>query len=224
MSPLPARVTMTGMEGSDPGASRCADCGAEPSRIHLDGVPLCEGCFDARISEGTGWPRLPPPPPPEIIRGPDGRRHRIAYRVWRSPGGISVEAEEEGRSEGYAARLVIPHEGDPTPAVERVRAAIRRRIGHLHLDRTSGSGNLIMSGDELRGRLVWRAGGMPYGVVVDGRELSWEEFGLALEPFEGWEFRLRIVEGHDDEDDVGAGGGTARPSTIFEPPPDRHAH
>ena len=35
-----------------------------------------------------------------------------------------------------------------------------------------------------------------YDVVVDGRRLSWEEFGRALEPFEGWDFTLRI---HDDE-------------------------
>jgi hypothetical protein len=31
-------------------------------------------------------------------------------------------------------------------------------------------------------------------VVVDGRGLSWEEFGDALEPFEGWTFHLSIRE------------------------------
>jgi hypothetical protein len=34
--------------------------------------------------------------------------------------------------------------------------------------------------------------------VIDGRTLSWEEFGRTLESFEGWRFRLLI----DDIDDV----------------------
>jgi hypothetical protein len=34
----------------------------------------------------------------------------------------------------------------------------------------------------------------PYSVVVDGRTLTWEEFGEALEPFEGWRFRLVIED------------------------------
>jgi len=40
----------------------------------------------------------------------------------------------------------------------------------------------------------------PYDVVVDGRRLSWHEFGRLLEPFEGWEFRLTF-ESAEDEDD-----------------------
>lgn len=47
-----------------------------------------------------------------------------------------------------------------------------------------------MAGDELAGRLLWNEDEGPYDVVVDGRRLSWEEFGRALEPFEGWRFRL----------------------------------
>lgn len=31
-----------------------------------------------------------------------------------------------------------------------------------------------------------------HAVVVDGRYLTWEEFGAALTSFEGWRFRCRI--------------------------------
>ena len=44
----------------------------------------------------------------------------------------------------------------------------------------------------VEGRLVWREDGHGYDVVVDGRRLSWQEFGAVLEPFEGWTFRLSI--------------------------------
>jgi len=31
-------------------------------------------------------------------------------------------------------------------------------------------------------------------VVIDGRELTWEEFGRMLLSFEGWQFRLEIID------------------------------
>jgi hypothetical protein len=49
-----------------------------------------------------------------------------------------------------------------------------------------------MRGMEVEGRLVWRDEKPGYDVVVDGRRLTWEEFGAALEPFEGWTFRLSM--------------------------------
>jgi len=156
----------------------CADCDAQPVRMNLGTVALCDRCFDARIAASTGWPRLPEPPEPETIAGPDGRLHRIVYRLWRSPGGVAVEA--------------------PAPLVERTRAAIRRRIGRQDLTLGPGGPHWIMAGDDLLGRLVWNEHGDPYDVVVDGRRLGWEEFGRALEPFEGWEFRLSFR--HEDVD------------------------
>ncbi len=177
----------------------CADCGAQPVRMNLGTVPLCDRCFDARIAASTGWPRLPEAPEPETIAGPDGRLHRIVYRLWRSPGGVAVEAEEDGDPfDGFYAEVVGPHDADPAPLVERTRTAIRRRIGRQDLTLGPGGPHWIMAGDDLHGRLVWNEDGQPYDVVVDGRRLGWEEFGRALEPFEGWEFRLSFR--HEDVD------------------------
>ena len=186
----------------------CADCGERPVRMNLEAVSLCDRCYDVRIAASTGWPRLPGPPGPETIAGPDGRLHRIVYRLWRSPGGVAVEAEEDGEPfDGFYAEVVGPHEADPAPLVERTRAAIRRRIGRRDLERAPGRAHWIISDDDLLGRLVWNGnddpfgGGEPYDVVVDGRRLSWEEFGRALEPFEGWEFRLSFRHEDVDADD-----------------------
>lgn len=44
---------------------------------------------------------------------------------------------------------------------------------------------------------MWAGDDATYAVVVDGRTLSWEEFGRTLESFEGWRFRL-VVDGIDD--------------------------
>jgi hypothetical protein len=33
---------------------------------------------------------------------------------------------------------------------------------------------------------------------IDGREISWEDFGRILMSFEGWQFKLEIVDPSDD--------------------------
>jgi hypothetical protein len=50
----------------------CADCGANPVRMSLGAVSLCDRCYDVRIAASTGWPRLLEPPPRG--HGPGPRR------------------------------------------------------------------------------------------------------------------------------------------------------
>ena len=35
-------------------------------------------------------------------------------------------------------------------------------------------------------------------VVVDGQEISWEEFGRMISSFEGWQFKLEILDRSDE--------------------------
>ena len=212
---------MTSTRADEP---TCADGGAQQVRSLLDAVPLCDRCYDARIAASQDWPRLPEPPAPETITGPDGRRHRIVYRVWRSPGGIAVEAAEDDRaSDGYFVQVVGPHDADVPTLVERTKAGIRRRIGRLDLERSPRGDHWIIAGDDLTGRLVWDDDGEPYGVVVDGRHLSWEAFGRALEPFEGWEFRLRFREELVDDADTERSAEDP-PRGAFGPAPETRTH
>ena len=47
------------------------------------------------------------------------------------------------------------------------------------------------------GRFIWSeegAAGAPLDVVIDGRTLSWDQFGEALSAYEGWNFRLLIED------------------------------
>ncbi len=38
------------------------------------------------------------------------------------------------------------------------------------------------------------AAGAPFDVVIDGRTLTWDQFGEALSAYEGWNFRLLIED------------------------------
>ncbi len=107
--------------------------------------------------------------------------------------------------------------------VDQVKTTIRQRIGRLDLEFSPTSDHWIIAGDDLTGRLVWREDGKPYGVVVDGRSLSWEEFGRALEPFEGWEFRLAFDDGPDDDEDPERSPG-GEPLGAVGPAPETRIH
>ena len=96
----------------------CARCGTAPAVAFLgEEGPLCDFCFDERISVLTGWPRLPAPPPPRTVTGPDGREHRLQFRLWRTPGGISAEAIEQvadpDSDDGYVLKVFGDHDADP---------------------------------------------------------------------------------------------------------------
>ncbi len=58
-----------------------------------------------------------------------------------------------------------------------------------------------MVDDEVSGRLVRNdegVDGRAYDVVIDGRTLTWEELGYALESYEGWTLRITIESSIDD--------------------------
>ena len=157
--------------------------------------PFCDSCADALISAATGWPRLESPPPPaDVFRGPDGTEHRMVYRVLRTPGGIEVLAEEDDWAvdDGYRVALVGAHDADVRSMFDQLRRMVRDAIAQQYLERAAHRDGWIMRAREVEGRLVWRDDRPGYDVVVDGRRLSWEEFGAVLEPFEGWTFHLEM--------------------------------
>jgi hypothetical protein len=180
----------------------CEDCGEPEARFSLGGVEVCDRCFDRRIAEHTGFPRLPEPPPPLVLAGPDDRRHRLRFRIWRAPTGIEVELEEMDVpvGEGYKFAVLGEHDADVDHLVEHVQRQAEAEVGRLYLEPADHRDGWVVD-DEVAGRFVWNdeePRGTPYRVVVDGRTLSWEELGRALEPYEGWNFRLVIEDSIGD--------------------------
>jgi hypothetical protein len=175
----------------------CVRCqGGDARRIIGSEGPLCDSCADALISEATGWPRLPSAPAAEVFHGEDGVEHRIVYSLLRTPGGIEVLAEEDGWAvdDGYRVALLGAHDANVAAMVAQVQRMVRAAIGRQYLERATHRDGWIMRGMDLEGRLVSRDERTGYDVVVDGKRLSWEELGAALEPFEGWTFRLSMHE------------------------------
>lgn len=148
-----------------------------------------------------GLPLLPDPPEPIVITGPDRRRHTLRWRLWRTPTGICVEVREQRRdgNEGYEFAVLGAHDADLNELIGQVRERARREIGRHYLQRDRHAGGwLLGDDDEVAGRITFDPDGGPVRVVIDGRELDWDEFGQVLASFEGWRFRLQLAERCDD--------------------------
>ena len=91
--------------------------------------------------------------------------------------------------------------GDVEELVARVRNLAESEIGRLYLEPARHREGWALRDDEVAGQLGWNEEsdhGKPYRVIIDGRTLSWEELGRALESYEGWRFRLVIEDSIDD--------------------------
>ena len=183
----------------------CSVCGAPDARISHGAGPLCDNCADTEVSEATGWPRLPAPPDPVHITDPDGKTRVLAYRFWRAPTGIVVEAAEDdhagGGEEGYRFEVLGAHDADTDALVESVTAQAAAEIGRRYLEPHPWRDGWLAAGDEIAGRLVHNGhdeSGSAYDVAVDGHTLTWDQLAAALEPYGGFRFRLVISDRLDD--------------------------
>jgi hypothetical protein len=174
--------------------------------------PWCGGCFDEQISAATGWPRLPAPPQPRVVTGPDGRGHRLRFRLWRTPGGISAEAIEEApdsdADDGFQLKVFGEHDADPAALLAELDDRVRAELGRRYLERDRGRWQV--AGLEVAGRVSWSEDGPP-DVVVDGRRLSWEEFGQVVASFEGWWFRIAFGDDYTPPPPDAGPGATVVP-------------
>jgi hypothetical protein len=165
---------------------------------------MCDRCADRRVARITGYPELPEPPPPANLPGPDGREHRLQFRVWRAPTGIEVEPQETGVADpddGNHFAVLGSHDADVDALVEAVTRRATDGIAKQQLEPHPHRAGWLLRDDDVAGRLVWggeREHGGPCDVVVDGPRLTWDELGHALEPYEGWRFRLVLEDPCDD--------------------------
>lgn len=160
--------------------------------------PLCDVCVDERISATTGWPRLPAPPPSRTVTGPDGREHLLRFRLWRTPGGISADAIEQGPDgddpDGYALSVSGGHDADPDVLLAALDQRVRVETGRCYLEHDDPAGWQV-TGTEVAGRLDGDQDDLP-DVIIDGRRITWTDFGRMIASFDGWWFRMTF--GDDD--------------------------
>lgn len=131
----------------------------------------------------------------------------MEFRLRRAPTGIVAEAQESGEpAAGYHVEVLGDHDADLDLLLQTLRSKVGAHIDRLYLEPTHDWPEWTLTADEVMGRLVRQDGELTYGVVVDGRTLSWEEFGRTLGSYEGWQFRLVLGDAADDLQSEADGG------------------
>ena len=125
-----------------------------------------------------------------------GQAHTFHFRTRLLGTMVALDAFELQRGEpaGYQFQILGEPEGDLLSLLGRLVERMRRTLSVKHL--AESSHGLQIAGKTVRARIAYDATSderMPL-VVIDGREVSWEEFGQMLMTFEGWQFRMEIAD------------------------------
>lgn len=137
------------------------------------------------------------------VRGKGKKKHTFYIDRLVFHTGISLEAREIKRGKHHGYRIAVS--GDLTSncdeLLELLLAKVEKAIKHKYL-------KLINVGPvrqyhvrerELAGNIEWDDqydGHVPL-FVIDGKEISLEELGIMLMSFEGWAFKLTIMDPED---------------------------
>ena len=78
--------------------------------------------------------------------------------------------------------------------IGRLLEKMRRALSVKHL-KNGDYGLQISDQGIVRGRIEWdkHQDGRPL-LVIDGREINWDQFGSMLMSYEGWQFKLTIAD------------------------------
>lgn len=162
---------------------------------------LCTRCFNADVAKRNGLDdfeniRLEP----VGMTDRAGKTHQFHFRTRLLGDRVALEAFElrEGIPAGYQFQMIGDPEDDLFALLARLIEKIRRRLAITHI--TDGKHGLQIAEQTVRGRIDWDDSEVERTplIVVDGREISWEEFGGMLMTFEGWQFKLEVRDPSDE--------------------------
>lgn len=139
----------------------------------------------------------------EPIRMVDGRgaAHEFRFRTRLFGPGLAIDSFElrDGSTAGYRFQVIGEPDDDPLELLGKLIAKMRRALALTHLEDTN-HGPQVNDGLVLRGFVDSDpdADHLVPMVVIDGREISWVEFGRMVATFEGWQFKLEFRDRSDE--------------------------
>ena len=156
---------------------------------------LCTRCFNAEVANVLGLERFEHVQlQPIVMTDCAGEKHEFHFQDQTARGRDGARRfRAQGRCAGWVPvrdaggtgrrTIVAARQPDRADAPQPVRPVSRPCEDGAHIaDQT------------VCGRIEWDASGdgrMPL-LVIDGRDVSWDEFGRMLMSFEGWQFRVAI--------------------------------
>jgi hypothetical protein len=192
----------------------CERCGKQVANHELisytlasGSLELCTQCFNADVAERFGVDNFDNNViDPISIVDAAGDSHTFHFQTrLMGPEMVVLEAFElaKGAPAGYRFQMIAEPDEERFSQLGRMVQKIRRTLTTRHLENTELG--LQIKDMEVRGHIeadMSEEGNLFESRVpmltIDGSEISWEEFGNMLMAFEGFQFKLKIVDPGDD--------------------------
>ncbi len=183
---------------------RCEGCGRPtPSFeiVNYGGIEqgykqLCRRCFNTEAATAAGLDDFQHVDfEPVLLTDCAGEVHKFHFRTFLFGTSVALDAFElrDGNPGGYQFQVIAEPEEDLLALLGRLIEKMRRALAIKHIE--DGEHGLQIAGAKVvRGLIDWDAeqGGSTPLLVIDGREISWEEFGRMIAGFEGFQFKFEI--------------------------------
>jgi hypothetical protein len=141
---------------------------------------LCNQCFNAEVASAQGLESFENRRfDPIVMTDCAGEEHEFHFRTRLLAAMVAVDAFEikRGQPAGYQFQIVDDSEVELISLLGRLIERMRRRLSVKDL--VQSDQRLQIADQTVRGRIEWdesKDGRMPL-LVIDGREVSWEQLG-----------------------------------------------
>lgn len=158
---------------------------------------LCSRCFNAEVVKLSGVANFDSTRLHPIgIADCDGVSHQFHFVTRLLGNMVTLEAFEvqDGDQAGYQFQIIGDPNANMFTLLGLMVVRIRKALSVRHIKDVGDGHGLQIADMVVRGRIecdLSEYAHMPC-VVVDGQEISWEDFGRMVSAFEGWQFKLEI--------------------------------
>lgn len=163
---------------------------------------LCSRCFNEEVARAGGLDFEHIQFDPVEMTDASGLPHRFHFNLHLLGDRVSLRAFElkDGDPGGYEFQVIGDPEGDLFVLMAQLIERMRRMLAIRHLEYDEQRQNLHIADLIVRGHVSWdteQDGRVPR-LVIDGREVTWEQFGRMLMTYEGWQFKLEMYDPSDE--------------------------
>lgn len=161
---------------------------------------LCSRCCNEEVARQAGVKFDHVAFQPVDMADARGNPHHFHFVLRHLGSMLWLESlEVKGRERiGYEFRVHGVADADPFQLMQRLLERMRRDLAIVYL--AEGELGLGIAGTTVRGQISCdpeAADRLPV-LVIDGQEVSWDQFGRMLMTFEGWRFHLDIQDPSDE--------------------------
>ena len=188
---------------------QCTECRGEASCY--DGVFitsgstshfLCSKCYNKAMAEAIGLDFDHLSFHPVVFADIDGENHTFHFLTRLFGDTVNIQALEirDGEPKGYEFSVHGDAVDDLFGLFAKLVERIRRELQRKHIEPADLTPYSIADGDIVRGHITWdddTHGELP-SLVIDGKGISWQEFGRMLMSYEGFHFKLEIFESTEE--------------------------